>query len=203
MAPAIHHGSLRQGLVGEFPLPQTPRRLHFVAGSRIVSVASWETPDRSESGMVGDFRRVWTRAGMLSWSIAHSRIPSKSTRRWRGPRNIWLCLYGGGSTTSCGFFYPTNEFADGDLNLKPRERAAKTEVDTATVANMLVVLAFQVNLVRVLEPVGVAVSGPVHDDDRRLSEWSFPQSQFLRGRCGYARTGQTIQRAQIPRPQSQ
>ena len=44
--------------------------------------------------------------------------------------------------------YPANEFADCDLNLQPRERAAEADVDATAVADVLVVLAFEINLVR-------------------------------------------------------
>src|SRR5262249_46142203 len=70
-------------------------------GRRAIIVGNLQIAPRSFD-IMSDLRRLWTRAGMLSRSIAHPRIPSMSTSRWRGPRNIWLCLYCGGSTTSCG-----------------------------------------------------------------------------------------------------
>jgi hypothetical protein len=51
--------------------------------------------------------------------------------------------------------YPTNEFSDGALYLQPRERTAKTEMDAATVAKMLVVLAFEVDFSRVFEAAAI------------------------------------------------
>src|SRR5215813_3217267 len=63
--------------------------------------------------------------------------------------------------------HPANEFADCDLSLQPRERAAETDVDAAAVAEVLVVLAFEINLVRVREPAWVAVARSIHHNDRR------------------------------------
>src|SRR5215469_15320173 len=63
--------------------------------------------------------------------------------------------------------HPANELTDRNLSLQPRERATKTEMDAAAVAKMLVVLAFKVDLIRVRKPIRVAVSRPVHRDDRR------------------------------------
>src|SRR5215469_5699440 len=63
--------------------------------------------------------------------------------------------------------YPPNELADRDLGLQPREWATETEMDTAAVAKVLVVLAFEVDLVWVCEPARVAVARPVDRDDRR------------------------------------
>ena len=51
--------------------------------------------------------------------------------------------------------YSANELADRNLRLQPRERTAETEVDAAAVAQVRVVLAFEVDLVRVREPVRV------------------------------------------------
>src|SRR5215831_18233137 len=63
--------------------------------------------------------------------------------------------------------YPANELADRDLSLQPRERAAETDVDAAAVAEVLVVLAFEVDLVWVREAVWVAVARSIQHNDRR------------------------------------
>ncbi|HXW31429.1 MAG TPA: hypothetical protein VEK55_18865 [Xanthobacteraceae bacterium] len=63
--------------------------------------------------------------------------------------------------------YPANKFADRDLSLQARERTAETEVDAAAVAKVLVVLAFEVDLIWIREPVWVAVSRPVERDEGR------------------------------------
>src|SRR5215467_14143633 len=63
--------------------------------------------------------------------------------------------------------YPANELADRDLSLQPREWATETDVDAAAVAEVLVVLAFEINLVRVREPAWVAVARSIHHNDRR------------------------------------
>src|SRR5262249_24613457 len=63
--------------------------------------------------------------------------------------------------------HPANEVADRDLSLQPRERAAETDVDAAAVAEVLVVLAFEVDLVRVREAVWVAVARSIQHNDRR------------------------------------
>src|SRR5262245_36060090 len=63
--------------------------------------------------------------------------------------------------------YLANEFADSNLSLQPRERAAETDVDTAAVAEVLVVLAFEVDLVWVREAVWVAVARSIQHNDRR------------------------------------
>src|SRR5262249_48703187 len=63
--------------------------------------------------------------------------------------------------------YPANELADRDLRLQPRERTAETEVDAAAVAKVLVILAFEVDLVWVRETVRVAVGRSIQYDDRR------------------------------------
>src|SRR5262245_64282267 len=65
--------------------------------------------------------------------------------------------------------YPANNLANRDLSLQPRERAAETKVDAAAVAKVLVVLAFEVDLVWVREPGWVAVARPVHHNDRRAA----------------------------------
>src|SRR5262245_25719305 len=63
--------------------------------------------------------------------------------------------------------YPANELANRDLSLQPRERAAETDVDAAAVAEVLVVLAFEVDLIRVCEAVWVAVARSIQHNDRR------------------------------------
>src|SRR5215831_11548988 len=63
--------------------------------------------------------------------------------------------------------YSANEFVDSNLSLQPRERAAETEVDAAAVSKVLVVLAFEVDLVRVREPFRVAVARSIQHNDRR------------------------------------
>jgi hypothetical protein len=45
----------------------------------------------------------WKPSGRSSAQVGQPWIPSMSTRRWRGPRKIWLWRYGGGSSTSRGF----------------------------------------------------------------------------------------------------
>src|SRR5262249_54986578 len=62
--------------------------------------------------------------------------------------------------------YPANKLADRDLSLKARERTAETEVDAAAVAKVLVILAVEIDLVWIREPVWVAVSRPIHPDNR-------------------------------------
>src|SRR6516164_2147878 len=62
--------------------------------------------------------------------------------------------------------YPPNELADRDLSLQPREWATETEMDTAAVAKVLVVLAFEIDLVRVREPVRIAIARSIHHNDR-------------------------------------
>src|SRR6516165_7562610 len=61
---------------------------------------------------------------------------------------------------------PTNELADRDLSLQPRQRATETEVDAAAIAKVCVILAFEVHLVRVREPARVAVSRSVQHNNR-------------------------------------
>src|SRR5215471_13896426 len=63
--------------------------------------------------------------------------------------------------------HPVNELADRDLSLQPRERAAETDVNAAAVAEVLVVLAFEVDLVWVREAVWVAVARSIQHNDRR------------------------------------
>src|SRR5262249_46204678 len=63
--------------------------------------------------------------------------------------------------------HPANELADRDLSLQPRERAAETDVNAAAVAEVLVVLAFEVDLVWVREAVWVAVARSIQHNDRR------------------------------------
>jgi hypothetical protein len=50
-----------------------------------------------------------------------------------------------------------NELTYGDLGAWAREWSAEAEVDAAAVAEVLVVLAFEVDVVGMAEPVGVAV----------------------------------------------
>src|SRR5215831_3944697 len=63
--------------------------------------------------------------------------------------------------------HPANELADRNLRLQPRERAAETDVDATAVAEVLVVLAFEIDLVRVREPVRIAIARSIHHNDRR------------------------------------
>src|SRR5262245_14359789 len=61
---------------------------------------------------------------------------------------------------------PANELADRDLSLQPCEWAAETEVDAAAVTKVFVVLAFEVDLLRVCEPFRVTVARSIQHNDR-------------------------------------
>ena len=65
--------------------------------------------------------------------------------------------------------HPANELADRDLNLQPRERAAEADVDAAAVADVLVVLAFEINLVRACPGQAVWRTFPTARACRRLA----------------------------------
>jgi hypothetical protein len=55
-----------------------------------------------------------------------------------------------------------DELVDGDLRLEPHQESAEAEVDARAVAEVLVVRALEVDVVRVREPARVAVRGGVH-----------------------------------------
>ena len=55
-------------------------------------------------------------------------------------------------------FHAAHELTHRDLSLQPRQRTAKTEVDAAALPEVLIVLAFEVDVVGVGEPVRVTVS---------------------------------------------
>src|SRR5262249_33912608 len=62
--------------------------------------------------------------------------------------------------------YPANELADRHLRLQSRKPAAETEMDAAAIAEVLVVLAFEIDLVWVREPARVAVARSIYHNDR-------------------------------------
>src|ERR1700686_5556826 len=78
-------------------------------------------------------------------------MPSKSIHRCCGPR----------------VFDAGDEGLECEVDLQAPQRAAHTAVDAAAPADVLVVLAFGVELIRVGKPDRVAVSGTVEQDDRR------------------------------------
>src|SRR5262249_45247423 len=63
--------------------------------------------------------------------------------------------------------YASHELTNCYLGLQPRQRATETEMDTTTKAEVLVVPAFDVYFVGVLEAVGVAICRSVHYDNWR------------------------------------
>src|SRR5262249_59288501 len=58
--------------------------------------------------------------------------------------------------------HAAHELAHRDLHLQPRQRTAETEVDAVAVAEVLVVLALEVDFVGVREPVRVPGSPGLH-----------------------------------------
>src|SRR5215472_1434667 len=60
-----------------------------------------------------------------------------------------------------------DELGKCDLCLQARKRGAKAEVDATAKAEMLVVVTFEVHLVRIWEAIRITVSGAVHHVDRR------------------------------------
>src|SRR5215467_1295222 len=62
---------------------------------------------------------------------------------------------------------PSNELGHRNLSLQPCERTAKTEVDAAAKAEVLIIRTLQIDFVGVFEALWVTVSGCVHHDNRR------------------------------------
>src|ERR1700686_5137250 len=60
-----------------------------------------------------------------------------------------------------------DEGLEREVDLQSRQRTAHTAVDSAAPADVLVVLAFDVELLGIGEPDRVAVSGAAKQDDRR------------------------------------
>ena len=99
--------------------------------------------------------------------------------------------------------HAAEELADRDLGLQPRERGAEAVVDALAVADVLVVRAFEVESVGVLEPFRVAVRRR-RSTGRSASPsgWWCRRSRCPRGPSGWARTGPTTRSAAAPRPRA-
>ena len=66
-----------------------------------------------------------------------------------------------------GVFNAADEVLEREIHLQARQRPAHTTVNTAAPADVLVVLAFRVESIRVGEPDRVAIGGAVKQDYRR------------------------------------
>src|SRR6185312_13274596 len=81
--------------------------------------------------------------------------------------------------------HAAEELADRELGLQPGERGAEAVVDALAVADVLVVRAFEVESVGVLEPFRVTVRRPVTQEDRRARrDGGAGDLDVLEGRAG-------------------
>ena len=75
--------------------------------------------------------------------------------------------------------YTAHELTYRYLGLQPCQRTTETEVDTATITQVLVVLALDIYLVGVLEAVRIAVCRPIHYDDWRTLRNCRPSKLYI------------------------